>query len=183
MKNVSDYINQLNTAWDSVDRDGLSASVEVVQRALRGGNSLFVVGNGGSSSTASHFVTDWVKGNRVLTGQKGKAFCLSDNTPMLTAISNDLEYSEVFSYQLQSYSTKGDVLVCVTGSGNSKNIIRVCEEAHLLGLSVVALTGFDGGATKKLADYNFHCPIDDMQIVEDMHLSFGHMVIRCQVRN
>ena len=179
MKNVSEYINHLNAAWDSVDRASLAAAVEVVQISLREGKSIFVVGNGGSSATASHFVTDWVKGNRVNTGHFGKAYCLSDNTPMLTAVSNDLEFSEIFSYPLQSYGAKGDLLVCVTGSGNSKNIIRVCEEAHLLGLRVVALTGFDGGATMKIADYNFHCPIKDMQIVEDMHLSFGHMVIRC----
>lgn len=180
MKNVSEYISQLNTAWDEVDRISLSASVEIVQAKLRDGKTIFVVGNGGSSSTASHFVTDWVKGNRVPSGEYGKAYCLSDNVPLITAIANDLDFSEVFSYPLQSYGNEGDLLVCVTGSGNSKNIIRVCEEARVLGLKIVALTGFDGGATMRMADYNFHCPINDMQIVEDMHLSFGHMVVRCQ---
>ena len=124
-------------------------------------------------------MTDWVKGYRVISGVIGNAFCLSDNTPMITAIANDIGYSEIYSYQLQSYAKSDDLLVCVTGSGESKNVVRACETAKELGLKVVGLTGYSGGQTAKMADYNFHCAVEDMQIVEDMHISFGHMVIRC----
>jgi D-sedoheptulose 7-phosphate isomerase len=105
--------------------------------------------------------------------------CLSDNTPLISAIGNDISFEEVFSYQLKSYARPNDLLVCVTGSGNSRNIINACKQAKLIGMQVLALTGFDGGQTLLNADYSFHCPVEDMQIVEDMHLSFGHLVIRC----
>jgi D-sedoheptulose 7-phosphate isomerase len=151
-----------------------------VQSGLKSENKIFIVGNGGSSSTASHFVTDWVKGNREINGVFGSVFCLSDNTPMMSAISNDIAFDQIFAYQIRSYASSKDLLVCVTGSGSSQNIVNACKEARSIGLEIVTLTGFDGGETLKFADYSFHCPVDDMQIVEDLHLSFGHLVIRCQ---
>ncbi len=167
-------------AWSKVDIPKLEEAVSKVQETLYSGGKVFVVGNGGSSSTASHFTSDWVKGNREANGIVGKVFCLSDNIPLLTAIGNDFGYEQIFAYQLRSFASTSDLLVCISGSGQSSNIVNACKEAKLLGISVVALTGFDGGETLKLADFSFHCPIEDMQIVEDMHVSFGHMVIRCQ---
>lgn len=177
---VNNYLDNLIISWDKVNIPNLEKAVEKVQESLFIGKSVFVVGNGGSSSTAAHFVADWVKGNREKNGIIGKAFCLSDNTPIITAIGNDFAFDQVFAYQLKTYANAGDLLVCVTGSGNSPNIVNACKEAKLLEMSVVGLTGYDGGETANLADFSFHCPVDDMQIIEDMHMSFGHMVIRCQ---
>ena len=177
---INDYLDNLISSWAKVDVLRLERAVHKVQESLHLGRNVFVIGNGGSSSTASHFVADWVKGNRETNGIAGKAFCLSDNTPLISAIGNDIEFDQVFAYQLKSYASAGDLLVCVTGSGKSPNIVNACKEAKFLQMPVVGLTGFDGGEIAKLADFSFHCPVDDMQIVEDMHLSFGHMVIRCQ---
>lgn len=176
---IKDYVDSLTHSWSLVDLDRISEAVQKVQECLQSGNQVFVIGNGGSSSTASHFVADWVKGNREINGVAGKAFCLSDNTPLITAIGNDIDFDQIFAYQLRSYAKSSDLLVCVTGSGNSKNVVKACLEAKSIGMKVVALTGFDGGETLRMADFSFHCPVKDMQIVEDMHMSFGHMVIRC----
>lgn len=177
---VNNYLDNLINSWSKVDIPNLEKAVYKVQESLNFGSNVFVVGNGGSSSTASHFVADWVKGNRETNGEFGKAFCLSDNTPIITAIANDIEFDQIFAYQLKSLAKSGDLLVCVTGSGMSPNIVKACIEAKRLKMIVVGLTGFDGGEIAKMADFSFHCPVDDMQIVEDMHMSFGHMVIRCQ---
>ena len=180
---IQDYLGKLVDSWSLVDQIKIGEAVQEVQDCLKSGSQVFVIGNGGSSSTASHFVADWVKGNREINGIVGKAFCLSDSTPLTTAIGNDMDYDQIFSYQLRSYAKASDLLVCVTGSGNSRNIINACIQAKSLGMKVVALTGFDGGETLRIADFSFHCPVEDMQIVEDMHMSFGHMVIRCQNRD
>lgn len=177
---IREYLERLNSIWSLVNLDDLTKAVQRVQSGLNSGHKIFIVGNGGSSSTASHFVTDWVKGNREINGVFGSVFCLSDNTPMISAISNDIAFDQIFAYQLRSYASSKDLLVCVTGSGSSPNVVNACKEARSIGLEIVTLTGFDGGETLKFADYSFHCPVDDMQIVEDMHLSFGHLVIRCQ---
>jgi D-sedoheptulose 7-phosphate isomerase len=176
---VNEYLKKLESSWALVDISSLTHAVEIVQKKLQSDSQIFVIGNGGSSSTASHFVTDWVKGNRESHSILGRVLCLSDNTPLISAIGNDISFEEVFSYQLKSYARPNDLLVCVTGSGNSRNIINACKQAKLIGMQVLALTGFDGGQTLLNADYSFHCPVEDMQIVEDMHLSFGHLVIRC----
>ena len=177
--NIKDYTDELILSWSLVDFAKISAAVQKVQECLQSGNQIFVIGNGGSSSTASHFVGDWVKGNREMNGIAGKAFCLSDSTPLISAIGNDMDFNQIFAFQLRSYAKPSDLLVCVTGSGNSTNIVNACAEAKSIGMNVVALTGFNGGETLRMADFSFHCPVSDMQIVEDMHLSFGHMVIRC----
>jgi D-sedoheptulose 7-phosphate isomerase len=177
---IQEYMEKLNSSWSLVNLNDLTKAVHRVQSGLKSGNKIFIVGNGGSSSTASHFVTDWVKGNRETNGVLGSVFCLSDNMPMISAISNDIAFDQIFAYQIRSYAGPSDLLVCVTGSGSSQNIVNACKEARSIGLEIVTLTGFDGGETLNFADYSFHCPVDDMQIVEDMHLSFGHLVIRCQ---
>lgn len=171
--NTSEYINKLTDTWKRIDSLKLEQLVETIHAEINNKKRFFIVGNGGSSSTASHFVNDWKK---IL---KCDAICLSDNVATLTAIANDISYDEIFSFQLEISASKGDVLVALSGSGNSRNIVNACQKALKLGMTVIALTGFDGGETIKLGNYSFHCPISDMQIVEDMHLSFGHMVAKC----
>ena len=169
----------MNT-WSKIDQFKLQECLEVIQTSLKSDKSIYVVGNGGSSSTASHFVVDWTKGYNEFKPSTARVLSLSDNVPLLTATSNDIDYNKIFARPLQSWGKEDDLLVCISGSGNSKNIIEVCEVAKQKRISIVALTGFDGGKLLNLADYSFHCPIDNMQIVEDMHLSFGHMVFSCR---
>lgn len=177
---IDDYINKTLETWKMIDLTQLSQAVEFLRSAIKSKQRIFVCGNGGSSSTASHFVNDWVK--TISTNSylpHGHIICLSDNISLLTAIANDISYDEVFAYQLRAIGSARDVLVAISGSGNSKNVIAACKLAREIGMTVVALTGYDGGEVRRIADFGFHCPVEDMQIVEDLHMSFGHMVVRC----
>jgi D-sedoheptulose 7-phosphate isomerase len=177
---VERYISSLISTWEKVNKADLAECVKFVQNSLSFGRGIMVAGNGGSSATASHFVVDWSKGFLHNSAQSSPIISLTDNTPLITAIANDISYEQIFSFQLARFGKKGDLLVCISGSGNSKNLIEACLKAKELGMTIVTLTGFDGGKILRFADYSFHCPISDMQVVEDMHASFGHMVIRCQ---
>ena len=128
------------------------------------------MGNGGSAATASHMVCDFNKGVSFVVGKKFRLQCLNDNVPSVMAIANDMSYDEVFSYQLQGVLEPGDLLVAISGSGNSKNIIKAVEYAKTIGCKVVGITGYSGG--------KMHVAVDDMQIVEDIHMIFDHMMMR-----
>ena len=137
------------------------------------------MGNGGSSATASHMVCDFGKGAyEALGGKKFKIQCLNDNMPLITAISNDLDYSEIFAYQLKGRLIKDDLIICISGSGNSTNIIKAAEYAKEIGATVISMTGYNGGRLKQLSDCSMCVPINDMQLVEDIHMIFDHMMLR-----
>jgi D-sedoheptulose 7-phosphate isomerase len=123
-------------------------------------------------------VNDWVKGVSNLVKSKPKAICLNDNIPSITAIANDSDFSHIFSSQLSNLGSPGDLLVAISGSGNSKNILAAINQAKRQGIKVVGVLGFDGGAALNLVDEAFWVPYNDMQIVEDLHSSFGHMVLK-----
>ena len=104
--------------------------------------------------------------------------CLNDNIPTLMAIGNDIGFENVFYYQLENKLTKNDVILAISGSGNSHNIIKAVEYAKQQGVKIIGMTGYDGGKLDKLSDYHLHAPIDDMQITEDIHMSFDHMMMQ-----
>lgn len=175
---IAEYFNLLSEAANKIDKPKAAQAIKIVQDALINGKLVCTVGNGGSSSTASHFVNDWLKGLSLVRNTQCRAMCLSDNTPTLTAIGNDIGFEEVFAFQISRLMSEGDVLVCVSGSGNSANILSAVAAAHQQNVTVVAITGFDGGSLLKAADFAFHVPVNDMQIVEDLHSTFGHLVLR-----
>jgi D-sedoheptulose 7-phosphate isomerase len=107
-----------------------------------------------------------------------RAICLSDNIPTITAIANDLSYDQIFSFQIENYAGISPTLICISGSGNSANVVGAAIRARELGMDVIGLVGFDGGKLSAVCTQIFHCKIEDMQIIEDMHLSFGHMVLK-----
>ena len=146
-------------------------------------NKILICGNGGSASTASHYVTDWVKMSLVLREKKLNAICLSDNIGMLTAYANDVNYDDVYSKQVESYGDRGDLLIVVSGSGNSKNILKAVQKAKKLQMRTIAVVGYDGGQVLGNVDEYFHVPSFDMQICEDVHLMFGHMVMKALVED
>ena len=172
------YFQFLISAAKNAPLENIDRAISVINETVNAGQNIFVCGNGGSAQTASHFVTDWSKMRWVNKRKKFKAYCLSDNIGMLSAYGNDLTFSDIFCEPLQNYASKGDLLIVVSGSGNSENIIRVLETAKDMGLRTIGLSGFSGGAVKKLAEISVHFPVDDMQIVEDLHLSFGHIVMK-----
>lgn len=172
------YNEKLIETIQSLNLADLGAIQKLIEEVERRQGTIFTCGNGGSASTASHFVCDWTKMYFEAKQKKLKTFCLNDNVNLLTAYSNDTTYQEAYSRILAAYAAPGDVLICVSGSGNSPNVVQAIEAAKALDVHVIGVVGFDGGKVKQLSDQCFHVESSDMQICEDIHLSFGHWMMR-----
>jgi D-sedoheptulose 7-phosphate isomerase len=170
------YFSEMTKLLDRVDCRQIDAFADLLHRAWRERRRVFMFGNGGSASTASHHVLDLVKTASVDGQPRLLALCMNDNFGITTAVGNDITYEESFTFPLSSYAQKGDVAVALTCSGNSPNILHACRWARENGLTVVALTGFAGGKVKDLAHVHLNIPSDNYGLVEDMHLSIGHIV-------
>jgi len=177
------YFDTIKSVLDLVDLDSLDRCIDTICSFVNCSNKILICGNGGSASTASHYVTDWVKMSLVLREKKLNAICLSDNIGMLTAYANDVNYDDVYSKQVESYGDRGDLLIVVSGSGNSKNILKAVQKAKKLQMRTIAVVGYDGGQVLGNVDEYFHVPSFDMQICEDVHLMFGHMVMKALVED
>ena len=156
--------------------------LEVLKNSIKNNQKIFVAGNGGSSTLALHYVCDLSKTanpNWEQNPNRYKAICLSNNIGYMTAISNDTSYEEVFKQQLINLSAKGDILILISSSGNSPNIIKAAEYAKEKGLIVIGITGFKGGKLKRMCDYSAHVNFDSYEISEDIHQIFGHFLICC----
>jgi histidinol-phosphate phosphatase family protein len=172
----SAYAAELARALDSVDMAQIATAAEVLAGAYDRDASVFACGNGGSASIANHLQCDHVKGVRNGTGLTSRVFSLSTNVELLSAVANDHGYDLVFEYQLQSLARPGDVLIAVSSSGRSPNVVRALEWANRHGVATVALTGFSGGAARELASVSVHVPSDNYGIVEDAHQACMHLL-------
>lgn len=146
---------------------------------IMNGNRIYTIGNGASASIAQHWSCDYTKG----CSQKEKNFqpqviSLASNIPLMTAISNDISYEEVYSYQLDKLANKNDLLIAISSSGNSPNIVKAIEEAKNLGVKTVSLTGMTGGKAKELADENIHVDVHEYEATEDCHQAIMHMIAK-----
>ena len=175
---ISDYINLETKVINKLDQKQIKNLLEVLDDALKTNKNIYVFGNGGSGSTASHLYNDFAKAIFKETDKKFRIYCLNDNIPSLLAVANDIGYEEVFRYQLKRYGiSSNDVIIALSGSGNSKNIINAVSYAKDNGATIIGLTGFDGGKLKKLSDYSLDTNINDMRITEDIHLIINHLLI------
>jgi D-sedoheptulose 7-phosphate isomerase len=176
---VSDYLERVNEVIRRVDPAQVEGLSGLIERAYRAGRFVFIIGNGGSGANASHLCEDLAKCTlRDFEAQRRlKVLSLTDNTAWVTAVANDLSYDRVFLEQLRNLASPGDLLLAISGSGNSPNILRAVEWANTNGLTTVGITGFGGGTLKSLAQHNLHAPIDDMGIAESVHLTVFHWVI------
>lgn len=173
---ISSYIAALKKTLDGLNESNLETAAEALYQAYEGGKTIFVCGNGGSSATASHMVNDFSK-LTIMDGQRRlKALSLSDNTPLLTAWSNDSSYEDCFVEQLKNFQTAGDVLVAISSSGNSPNVLKAVEYANEKGGVTVGLSGFQGGKLAKSAQINVIAPSSSVQIIEDVHTILSHLV-------
>lgn len=170
------YRSEALANWKSLDVDAVAALAELVAKTHEDGGTLYVMGNGGSAATASHFAVDLCKTAGVKGKRPLKVVCLNDNVPALTAIANDLSFDEVFAHQIDALVEPGDLVLLISGSGNSPNLVRAHEAAKRCGASTAALLGFDGGKLKALADVNVHVLSDQYGVIEDMHMAVGHML-------
>lgn len=173
---AGDYLGELGKLLGKVDAAAIDRFSAELFAAWRDGRRVLVFGNGGSAMTASHMISDLVKGASVPGQKRLQAIGLSDNVAMLTALANDGSYEDIFIFPLESYAQKGDVAVAISASGNSPNVVKACAWAKEHGLRVVALTGFRGGKVKELADLHINIPSDNYGLVEDLHLSIDHIV-------
>ncbi len=173
---IDDYLERLKKAFDALDRKQIDDVMETLLKAYENENIIYIFGNGGSASTASHYVCDFNKGVSIKLEKKFRFVCLNDNTATVMAIANDCGYENVFSMQLEGKLKKGDIIFAISGSGNSKNVIKAVEYAKQQGNEIVSLTGYDGGKLLQLSDHPIHADINDMQIAEDVHMMLCHMM-------
>lgn len=175
---ISAYFNRLKETIDKINVDDLNQVMNVLEQAREEGRQVFVMGNGGSAATASHYVCDFNKGISYGKEKMYKMICLNDNVPTMMAYANDIAYDEVFVGPLRNFFQPGDVVIGISGSGNSGNVVKALEWATAHGAKTIGLTGYDGGKVKQMAQYNVHIPINDMQITEDLHMVLDHCMMK-----
>ncbi|MBR6452353.1 MAG: SIS domain-containing protein [Lachnospiraceae bacterium] len=175
---IETYIEKEIRVLKALDTDAISRVINVLEEARCAEADIYVCGNGGSASTAGHLAGDFNKGvSQMTSGKKYRMHCLTDNLAAMTAISNDFSYDDVFLKQLEGRLRKSDLLIAISGSGNSVNIIKAAEYAKSVGCKVIGMTGYDGGKLKQMADYHLDVCCNDMQISEDVHLVFDHLMM------
>ena len=173
---LASYRDSLFRAISGIDLDAVGAAVQVLATARDTGRTIFVCGNGGSASTASHFACDMVKGASYGHEKRFRIMALTDSLPTLTAYSNDVSYDCVFLEQLKNFAQPGDVLIAISGSGNSPNVLRAVEYANGLGCETITLTGRDGGKLSPLGKTRIHVAEPHMGRIEDGHMIVCHML-------
>lgn len=176
--NIVTYLKRHKNAVDSISVEDINALMNVLVNARNDKKTIFIMGNGGSGATASHFTGDFNKGASFNKDNKFRFVCLNDNIPTMMAYANDLSYDEIFLGPLKNFMEPGDVVIGISGSGNTANVVKALEWANENGGISVGLTGYSGGKVKKISQYNIHIPIDDMQITEDLHMMLDHCMMQ-----
>lgn len=174
---IQKYINDEIEVLKRLDLSTINEALNLLIATNESGNTVYIFGNGGSSATASHYQNDFNKGLSEHITKKFNFLCLNDNTPTIMAIANDIGFEEVFRFQLRGRIKPGDVCIAISGSGNSKNVINAVEYVKGKGNKVIGLTGYDGGMLKQLSDISLHVPVNSMQITEDIHMVFDHLMM------
>jgi D-sedoheptulose 7-phosphate isomerase len=173
---VDAYLARLKFAVDKIPVDRVEAIGDTLYTAYRHDKSVFVIGNGGSAATASHMACDLGKNTIAVHRRRFRILSLTDNVALMSALGNDLGYEHIFSEQLTNLIRPGDVLITISASGNSPNILRAMEYARSRAATNVALLGFDGGRAAEIADTHVLVPVPDYGIVEDIHLVIDHIL-------
>jgi phosphoheptose isomerase len=171
---TSAYLDELTQAAATIDPQSLERATEVLLDAYTQGRLVFSCGNGGSAAVANHLQCDHLKGVRNGTDLQSRVISLSSSIELITAIANDLGYHDAFAYQLRAQSQPGDVLIVISSSGKSPNILRALQWARANDLRTIALTGFDGGDARSMSEIAIHVESANYGIVEDLHQSIMH---------
>jgi len=178
MKNIQSYISTLHQTMDQLPQELIAEVTKILQRARMQGNQVFIMGNGGSASTATHFVCDLAKNTRHPELPHFRAIGLTDNMAIFSAYANDEGYENVFAKQLANLIQPGDVVIGISASGNSQNVLNAIQEARRGNVTTIAFTGFDGGHLGKMVDVNIHVRSHIIEHVEDIHLILEHMIVK-----
>ena len=175
-KHYTEYFKQVSETLTKINVTELEAVSQAIIDCYKRDGMIYIFGNGGSSATASHVAGDYLKGITFGLDKRLKIICLSDNTPGLMAIANDISYDDIFSEQLKSFIKPGDLAIGISGSGNSENVLRALKLAKERKVETIALVGFSGGKAKSLVDICIHIPVNDMEMTEDIHLLCFHAI-------
>jgi D-sedoheptulose 7-phosphate isomerase len=170
------YRDETLDQWRGLDLDAVTKLAECVAECQDQGRQVFVLGNGGSAATASHWATDLSKTAEVKGKAPIRAISLTDNVSFITAIGNDLSFDDIFSRQLENLLEPGDLVILISGSGNSKNLIKAAEFARSKGAKTAALLGFDGGRLKDMVALSLIVNSDQYGVIEDLHMGIGHIL-------
>ena len=173
---VQDYLAELRATLAELDTEALARGIEWMREAGRTGQMIVSCGNGGSASIASHLVNDLVKGATQASGLRFKAIALTDNVATLSAVANDLSYDDVFAEPLRNFAREGDILVAISASGNSRNVLRATECAHSLGCKTIGLTRRDGGRLREVVQLALTAPSDHTGRLEDAFAVMAHLL-------
>ena len=180
MEFIRNYFKELKKTIDKISVEDIKKVTDLLYDGYNKNKQIFIIGNGGSASTASHFACDLGKGTlqRVYdeNERRFRAMSMTDNVALLTALSNDLTYNDVFSQQLKNLINYGDILIAISGSGNSQNILNAVDTASKSGAITIGFLGFDGGKLKDKVDYYIHVPSDHYGRIEDLHLVLAHLI-------
>ncbi len=174
---IKEYLGNLQNTISMLNADDINEALCALCEAFENEKIIYIFGNGGSSATASHFQNDFNKGISEFTDKKFRFCCLNDNISTVLAIANDISFDEIFRFQLQGRIKPGDIVIAISGSGNSKNVLNAVSYAKAQGNKIIGLTGFDGGQLKGYCDINLHAPVNSMQITEDIHMIFDHLMM------
>lgn len=173
---AGEYFTRMAAAAETIDPGSITAAGSLIARTIAEGGRLYSCGNGGSAAIANHLVCDCLKGIRTDTALRPKVYSLSTNVETITAIVNDIGSEQMFSFQLESLGEAGDLLIAISSSGASPNIVQALELARQKGLHTIAMTGFAGTPSRALADVSLHVDCDNYGIVEDLHQSLMHIL-------
>lgn len=173
---IQNYLDDLKRLVDAVAPAQIEPMVEALLRAWRNGQRVLLMGNGGSSSSVSHIVNDLQKNLQLEAGRPLRALCLTDSTPLMMAWANDTQWDNIFTPQVECWVEPGDVVIGVSGSGNSQNILNGLVAANRLGATTFGLAGYVGGKLKSVAQKSIVVPSDCMQRIEDVHMIVLHVV-------
>lgn len=176
-ESIENYFAREKGVFEKLDKQEIEKAILTLKKARDEKKAIYIMGNGGSASTASHFAGDFNKGLSLNREKRFRFFCLNDNAATVLSLANDVSYEAVYVEQLKNFLDEGDIVIAISGSGNSANILRAVEYAKERGNCIIGLTGYSGGALINYADVKLHVPIDDMQIVEDIHMMFDHLMM------
>ena len=177
MNIIQDYKNDLYRLIELIDDRELESACELLLAAYKEKHQIFVAGNGGSAGTANHFSCDFGKNAVKSQSDRPHIISLSANIEVLTALGNDFSYSDVFSEQLKNLMNSGDVILLISASGNSPNIVEAAKYAKSRGCKVIGMTGFSGGKLRELSDVSLHVPCNSYEEAEDLHMILTHMIV------
>lgn len=175
---IQEYLKELQACLDEIDKGQIEAIVNAITDCWRNDRQVLILGNGGSAATATHFASDLSKNMATGKNTRLKAISISDNMALITAIANDIGYASVFKEQLTGLMGGGDMVVCISASGNSPNVLEAARYAKDNGAKVIGLTGFGGGALREIADYSVVLTSTEYEQVEDIHMVLCHLIAK-----